>query len=78
MDEVADGYERSFDHLVAVTPAGEAPSAAALEALQAYAVQRAEAARAQSEGLRRGDARVLQQALPAVSAPQAPTPLPAH
>lgn len=68
LDEVAAGYERSFNHLAAAAPAGQAPSAPTLEALQAYAVQRAEAARAQSEGLRRGDATALQPAQPA-SAP---------
>lgn len=71
VDEVADGYERSFDHLVAATPAGQAPSAATLEALQAYAVQRAEAARTLSEGLRRGDPQALAQALRPASAPAA-------
>ena len=67
--EVAAGYERSFDRLAAAAPSGDAPSAATLGALQAYAVQRAEAARTLSQGLRRGDAQAIEQALRPASAP---------
>jgi rhomboid protease GluP len=70
--EVAAGYEHSFDRLAAATPDGDAPSAAALEALQTYAAKRAGAARALSDSLRRGDAQAIQQALRPASAPSAP------
>ena len=70
--EVAAGYARSFDRLAAAAPAGDAPSAATLGALQAYAVQRAEAARTLSDGLRRGDAQALDAALRPASAPLLP------
>lgn len=61
--EVAAGYQRSFDELAAATPGGAAPSAKALEALQAYAAQRAEAARALSQELRSGDPQAIEDAL---------------
>ena len=67
--EVAAGYERSFDRLVAATPEGAAPSAATMEALQTYAAQRAGAARALSDSLRRGDTQAIEQALRPASAP---------
>ncbi len=70
--EVVAGYERSFDRLAAATPEGEAPSAAALEALQTYAAQRADTARALSDSLRRGDTQAIQQALRPASAASAP------
>ena len=70
--EVAAGYERSFDRLAAATPEGEAPSAAALEALQTYAAKRADTARALSDSLRRGDTQAIQQALRPASAASAP------
>ena len=69
--EVAAGYERSFDRLAAATPAGEAPSGPALEALQAYAARRAEEARTLSGELRRGDANALGRALRSASEPRA-------
>ncbi len=70
--EVAAGYERSFDRLAAATPDGNAPSTAALEALQTYAAKRAEAARALSNSLRRGDTAAIAQALRPASAPDVP------
>lgn len=70
--EVAAGYEHSFDRLAAAMPDGDAPSAAALGALQTYATKRAEAARVLSDSLRRGDTQAIQQALRPASAPSAP------
>ena len=60
---VTAGYERSFEQLVAATPESQAPSAAALEGLQAYALQRAQASRDLAEGLRTQDADKIRQAL---------------
>lgn len=68
--EVAAGYQRSFDELAAATPGGAAPSAKALEALQAYAAQRAEAARALSQELRSGDPQAIEDALKKAKAPK--------
>jgi rhomboid protease GluP len=60
---VTAGYERSFEQLMAATPESQAPSAAALEGLQAYALQRAQASRDLAEGLRTNDADKIRQAL---------------
>ena len=69
--DIAANYERSFERLEAVTPRGAAPSAATLEALQAYAAQRAEAARSFAAGLRSGQAEALDWAAPAPFEPPA-------
>jgi rhomboid protease GluP len=61
--EVATVYERSFEQLTAAQPGGAAPSAAQLELLQTYANERAEAARALSQGLRDKDAQGINRAL---------------
>jgi rhomboid protease GluP len=52
--EVAQPYQQSFEALMQATPSGAAPSAAALNALQALAAHKAQAARQQAEALRRG------------------------
>ena len=60
---VTAGYERSFEQLMAATPESQAPSAAALGSLQAYALQRAQASRDLAEGLRTQDPEKIRQAL---------------
>lgn len=52
--EVVTPYEKSFEQLMQATPQGQAPSAAHLAALQAYAASRAGDAKRQSAELRRG------------------------
>lgn len=74
--DVAAVYERSFEQLVAAQPGGAAPSAPRLELLQAYANERAEAARELSQGLREQDPEQIRQALEharKASAPKAPS-----
>lgn len=76
---VTAGYEHSFEQLMAATPESQAPSAAALGSLQAYALQRAQVSRDLAEGLRTQDADKIRQALrqaqrPKPGAPRVPTP----
>ncbi|WP_209395760.1 rhomboid family intramembrane serine protease [Rhodoferax sp. AJA081-3] len=61
--DIAAVYERSFEQLEAAQPGGAAPSAPKLEQLQAYANERAEAARELSQGLREQDREQIQRAL---------------
>ena len=60
---VTAGYEHSFEQLVAATPESQAPSAAALGSLQAYALQRAQSSRDLADGLRTQDTEKIRQAL---------------
>lgn len=61
--DIAAVYERSFEQLEAAQPGGAAPSAPKIELLQAYANERAEAARELSQGLREQDREQIQRAL---------------
>ncbi len=78
---VTAGYERSFEQLMAATPESNAPSAAALGALQTYAQQQAQTSRELSQGLLARDPEKIREALqksqrrpiralPAASAPR--------
>lgn len=80
---VTTGYERSFEQLMAATPETNAPSAAALGALQLYAQEQAQTSRELVTGLRNKDPEKIRealrktqrkptQALPAASAASAP------
>lgn len=60
---VTTGYERSFEQLMAATPDSNAPSAAALVALQTYAKQQAQTSRELVQGLRAHDPEKIQAAL---------------
>jgi rhomboid protease GluP len=71
---VAAAYERSFDQLVAANPVGAAPSAAALQHLQAYANAQALAARDLAAGLRTQDAPRIAAALKRAAASEAVAP----
>jgi rhomboid protease GluP len=60
---VTRGYERSLEQLMAATPETNAPSAAALKALQLYAQQQAQASRELVAGLRTNDSEKIREAL---------------
>lgn len=71
---VAAAYERSFDQLLAANPASAAPSAQALQHMQAYANAQAEAARDLAAGFRTQDAPRIAAALKRAAASEAQTP----
>lgn len=73
---VTAGYEHSFEQLTAASPDSAVPSTNALEALQAYATQRADASRALVEGLRSNDHNKIREALKQAQHQSAPTPDP--
>lgn len=60
---VTAAYERSFEQLMAATPETNAPSAAALGALQLYAQQQAQISRELAAGLRTNDHEKIREAL---------------
>jgi rhomboid protease GluP len=62
-ERVTQPYARSFEQLAAATPGTPVPSASALGVLQAYAQQRADAAREVTEGLRTRDPQKIRQGL---------------
>lgn len=74
--DVAAVYERSFEQLLAAQPGGAAPSAPRLERLQAYANERAEAARELSQGLREQNPQQIRQALEHARRASAPASAP--
>ncbi len=69
-DKVTTPYQQSFEQLSELHLDAAAPSAAALEALRAYAARRTDASQAMAEGLRDRDAEKFRKALE--SARQAP------
>jgi rhomboid protease GluP len=60
---VTAGYEQTFEQLVAATPASQAPSAATLATVQAYASQRVQVSRDLVAGLRSNDPQKVRDAL---------------
>jgi rhomboid protease GluP len=60
---VTAGYEQTFEQLVAATPGSQAPSAAALGTVQAYASKRVQVSRDLVAGLRSNDPQMIRNAL---------------
>jgi rhomboid protease GluP len=60
---VTAGYEQTFEQLVAATPGSQAPSAAVLDSVQAYALQRVQVSRDLVDGLRSNDSQKIRDAL---------------
>lgn len=71
---VAEAYERSFDQLIAANPASAAPSAMALQHMQAYANAQAQTARDLAAGIRTQDAPRIAAALKRAAASDAQAP----